>query len=283
MALQSTAAAARTPCSPTPAPTSCLVTSPDPNTCTPAQVQVFGWVQGWKGPLTAAVTSGSLSATGDLLAQLLLSGGVAGLGGVTVTDKQQQQSSEGAQGTGLDAPASASLVASGTASQKAPYDWTRTARMFGFGCCFYGPYQYYWYNLLDHLMPVKTTLTFLAKVSANQLLLAPVTLSAVFFWNLSLSGRAHELRDKLTNDLVPTLYNGWKFWIPAASLNFYAIPVQSQVLYMSMCGVLWTAYLSHASVTNISGGGRQVAAVWCGMPFPVGTELGWAAGVAEQP
>ncbi|MEW5310735.1 MAG: hypothetical protein WDW38_002503 [Sanguina aurantia] len=196
---------------------------------------------GWKGPLTAAVTSGSLSATGDLLAQLLLSGGVAGLGGVTVTDKQQQQSSEGAQGTGLDAPASASLVASGTASQKAPYDWTRTARMFGFGCCFYGPYQYYWYNLLDHLMPVKTTLTFLAKVSANQLLLAP-------------------LRDKLTNDLIPTLYNGWKFWIPAASLNFYAIPVQSQVLYMSMCGVLWTAYLSHASVTNISGGGSKIAA-----------------------
>lgn len=28
---------------------------------------------------------------------------------------------------------------------------------------------------------------------------------------------------------------------------------------------------------------NPVAAVWCGMPFPVGTELGWAAGVAEQP
>lgn len=40
---------------------------------------------------------------------------------------------------------------------------------------------------------------------------------------------------------------GWKFWIPAASINFYAVPLKYQVLYMSACGVLWTAYLSYAS------------------------------------
>lgn len=28
----------------------------------------------------------------------------------------------------------------------------------------YGPYQYYWYALLEHLMPLKTTANFLAKV-----------------------------------------------------------------------------------------------------------------------
>lgn len=36
--------------------------------------------------------------------------------------------------------------------------------MFGFGLCWYGPYQYYWYNLLDHLMPLKNTANFLTKV-----------------------------------------------------------------------------------------------------------------------
>ena len=40
---------------------------------------------------------------------------------------------------------------------------------------------------------------------------------------------------------------GWKFWVPAASVNFLVVPVQHQVLYMSACGVLWTAYLSHSS------------------------------------
>lgn len=44
------------------------------------------------------------------------------------------------------------------------YDPVRTLRMFGFGLCWYGPYQFYWYNLLDHCMPAKNTANFLAKV-----------------------------------------------------------------------------------------------------------------------
>ena len=57
-------------------------------------------------------------------------------------------------------------------------------------------------------MPVKGTLTFLSKVTANQLLLAPCTLTAVFSWNLPLAGRAAELPDKLKQDLFPTMMNG---------------------------------------------------------------------------
>ena len=41
--------------------------------------------------------------------------------------------------------------------------------------------------------------------------------------------------------------------MPAASLNFYAVPLSRQVLWMSCCGVLWTAYLSHASATVVGG------------------------------
>lgn len=47
----------------------------------------------------------------------------------------------------------------------AAYDPLRTLRMFGFGLCWYGPYQFYWYNLLDYFMPLKTTANFLTKVS----------------------------------------------------------------------------------------------------------------------
>jgi len=136
--------------------------------------------------------------------------------------------------------------------------------MFGFGFFWYGPYQYYWYNLLDWLMPVRNTANFLLKVSANQLLLAPCTLSAVFSWNLTLMGQAEQIPDKIKRDLLPTAINGWKFWIPAASINFYFIPVQFQVLYMSTASVLWTAYLSYASVSNVSG--KEVEAA----PAPAG-------------
>lgn len=42
--------------------------------------------------------------------------------------------------------------------------------------------------------------------------------------------------------------------MPAASLNFYAVPLQHQVLYMSCCGMLWTAYLSYISTSGVNGG-----------------------------
>ncbi|PNH12235.1 Protein sym-1 [Tetrabaena socialis] len=176
------------------------------------RVGYFEKVAGWQAPLKAAVTSGTLSAVGDLLAQALL--------GQTAARE-------------------------GTAAP--PYDPSRTGRMFGYGFSWYGPCQYYWYNLLDFLLPFKSTASFLTKVTANQLILAPITLSTVFAFNLALMGKADAIHDKLRNDLWPTMQNGWKFWIPAASLNFYCIPLKHQVLYMSACGVLWTAYLSYAS------------------------------------
>jgi hypothetical protein len=45
---------------------------------------------------------------------------------------------------------------------------------------------------------------------------------------------------------------GWKFWVPAASINFCLVPLQRQVLYMSCCGMLWTAYLSYVSTVNVA-------------------------------
>lgn len=109
------------------------------------------------------------------------------------------------------------------------YDPRRTARMFGFGLLWYGPYQFYWYNALEYLMPGRNVANFLTKVASNQLLLAPCTLTAVFSWNLICQGREGEIPGKLKSDLLPTMMNGWKFWIPAASLNFWIVPLHMQV------------------------------------------------------
>ncbi|WIA08168.1 hypothetical protein OEZ85_007622 [Tetradesmus obliquus] len=181
-------------------------------------------VKGFQGPWKAGLTSGTMSAAGDLLAQFL---------------------------TGQ--------LAKSQGKQPAAYDPTRTLRMFGYGLLWYGPYQYYWYNLLDFFMPVKNTVNFLTKVTLNQLALAPVTLCAVFAWNLGLTGQWHAVPEKIQNDMVPSMINGWKFWVPAASLNFYAVPLQQQVLYMSCCGMLWTAYLSYISTVSVKQQQQQPA------------------------
>lgn len=119
--------------------------------------------------------------------------------------------------------------------------------MFSFGLLFYGPFQHFWYRALDRSFSGRTVTNFLCKVSANQLVLAPIVISAVFAWTLALQGKSSELPDKMTNHFLPTLFTGWKFWVPAASINFVAVPLQHQVLYMSLCGVVWTAILSSSS------------------------------------
>ena len=110
------------------------------------------------------------------------------------------------------------------------------------------------------------------QVTLNQVILSPIVLATVFSWNFALTGQTNKIRNKIQADMVPTMLNGeldsknavfctgrhapegtqcllagWKFWVPAASVNFAAVPLQHQVLYMSVCSVLWTAYLSHSS------------------------------------
>jgi len=133
----------------------------------------------------------------------------------------------------------------------ATYDPLRMSRMLTYGLFFYGPLQHYWYRALDRSFPGRTVGNFLCKVTANQVLLAPIVIGAVFAWNLGLQGRSKEWPDKMKNDFFPTMFAGWKFWIPAASINFIAVPLQQQVLYMSACGVVWTALLSSSSAKNV--------------------------------
>lgn len=46
------------------------------------------------------------------------------------------------------------------------------------------------------------------QVTLNQLALAPVTLVAVFTWNLALTGQTAALQNKIKHDLVPSMING---------------------------------------------------------------------------
>ncbi|KDD72000.1 hypothetical protein H632_c4021p0, partial [Helicosporidium sp. ATCC 50920] len=126
-------------------------------------------------------------------------------------------------------------------------DYARLARMSAFGALFYGPYQQVWYAALERQWPGRALGNFAAKLLMNQLCLAPVVISAVFAWNLALQNKLSEWPQKMRADVWPTLVNGWKFWIPAASVNFYAVPLNAQVLYMSVCGMAWTGYLSYSA------------------------------------
>jgi protein Mpv17 len=186
--------------------------------------------------LKAALTSGGLSLAGDLLAQ-----------GMTHKLKQNSKPVAVKKTGGILGLLNTKKKEEETKPLPFSLDLPRAARMGLFGLLFYGPYQHWWYGLLDKSFPGRSTAAFASKVTLNQVALAPVVLAAVFAWNLVPLGRGREWPAKVKKDLFPTMVNGWKFWVPAASVNFWAIPLEGQVAYMSACGLLWTAYLSYSS------------------------------------
>lgn len=128
------------------------------------------------------------------------------------------------------------------------YDPYRASRMLSFGFLFYGPLQHFWYGFLDRQFNRKTYLPhFASKVALNQVVLGPVVLMSVFTWNFVLQRKLDQLSDKVRRDFVPSMLNGWKFWVPAACVNFYVVPLKRQVFFMSACSIAWTGYLSYAS------------------------------------
>ena len=93
------------------------------------------------------------------------------------------------------------------------------------------------------------------QVALNQLVLAPVTISVAFAWNLALQGKLEQLPAKLRADFVTTMQNGWKFWVPAATVNFVAVPLRHQVGPAARGqrwlagGAVWAAVLPRAGRT----------------------------------
>ena len=206
--------------------------------------------------LKAGLISGSLSLLGDVLAQL-----------ATQRPQQQQVGRERNRQCRRRGGAVADSVRAPMQANVSSYDVARAARMGSFGLCFYGPYQvrgawggvrralgggvgmrgphkastrcrrlcnkryaqHYWYRALDARFPGRALGNFVAKVALNQLCLAPIVIAGVFAWNLALQGQLAQWPRKAEADFVPTLLNGWKFWVPAASVNFTLVPLQHQV------------------------------------------------------
>ncbi|KAF6173336.1 hypothetical protein GIB67_027031 [Kingdonia uniflora] len=165
-------------------------------------------------PLKQAVTAASLALTGDTIAQL----------------NSKWKSSFDHKDTILN------LLAN--------HDWLRSLRMASYGFLLYGPGSYAWYRYLDHSLPKQSVENLVLKVVLNQIILGPCVIAVVFAWNNLWKGQLSELPQKYQKDALPALLYGFRFWIPVSILNFWAIPLQTRVAFMSTCAIFWNFYLS---------------------------------------
>ncbi|KAK6134390.1 hypothetical protein DH2020_031879 [Rehmannia glutinosa] len=172
-------------------------------------------------PLKQAATASSLALTGDTIAQLRQK---------WVRNKDSLSNTEDFKD-----------IATSLLSE---HDWIRALRMTSYGFLLYGPGSYAWYQYLDHCMPKQNVKNLMMKVLLNQIVLGPTVIAVIFAWNNLWLGKLAELPNKYQKDALPTLFTGFRFWIPVSILNFWVVPLQARVAFMSMGSIFWNFYLS---------------------------------------
>ncbi|KAK1302725.1 hypothetical protein QJS10_CPB12g00797 [Acorus calamus] len=124
------------------------------------------------------------------------------------------------------------------------HDWVRALRMASYGFLLYGPGSHAWYQFLDHQLPAMTFQNISLKVLLNQVVLGPCVVAIIFAWNNIWLRKLSQLLNKYQKDALPTLLYGFRFWVPVSVLNFWVVPLQARVAFMSTCSIFWNFYLS---------------------------------------
>ncbi|XP_061771245.1 mpv17-like protein isoform X2 [Nerophis ophidion] len=113
-------------------------------------------------------------------------------------------------------------------------DWRQTARVAAVGFCFHANFNYQWLRWLERRLPGGGAKAVVGKVVVDQLVAAPLTISA-FYIGLSL------LEDK------EDIFEDWrqKFWTSYKAINFSVVPGVARTVFLGGGSLLFTIYLCH--------------------------------------
>lgn len=99
------------------------------------------------------------------------------------------------------------------------------------------------FNGLDQAAPHVVA----GKLFLDQFLFAPVFTALYFLFDgLSDDQPPADIVAKLRRDLADVMRSNWAVWIPANFVSYYAVPLDLRVLFGSVIGVFWNAYLISA-------------------------------------
>ncbi|KAG9339578.1 hypothetical protein JZ751_023469 [Albula glossodonta] len=160
--------------------------------------------------LTKSVTSGILSALGNLLSQAL---------------ERRKKSKDG--------------------SSKKDIDFMGPGRFAIYGLCVTGPLSHYFYQLIELLLPTTVPYCMLKRLLLDRLIFAPAFLLLFFFIMNILEGRTFSaFQGKVRAGYWPALKMNWKVWTPFQFININYVPVQFRVLFANLVALFWYAYLA---------------------------------------
>ncbi|CAH2294922.1 peroxisomal membrane 2 [Pelobates cultripes] len=158
--------------------------------------------------VTKSVTSGILSALGNLLSQ-----------SIERRRKRQKSSKE--------------------------VDLVGPLRFAVYGFLFTGPLSHYFYLFLEQMIPSSAPLAGIRRLLLDRLIIAPAFLLLFFCVMNILEGKdLATLNQNLKNRYWLALKMNWKVWTPFQFINVNYIPVQFRVLFANLVAFFWYAYLA---------------------------------------
>ncbi|XP_074494136.1 peroxisomal membrane protein 2 isoform X1 [Sebastes fasciatus] len=160
--------------------------------------------------LTKSVTSGILSALGNLLSQIL---------------EARKKAKNGVQVNEIDTAGA--------------------ARYAVYGLFITGPLSHYFYQLMEVWMPSTDPLCIVKRLLLDRLIFAPGFLLIFYFVMTVLEAKGwRDFEKKMRGSYWTALKMNWKVWTPFQFININFVPVQFRVLFANMIALFWYAYLS---------------------------------------
>ncbi|KAL7391566.1 hypothetical protein ABVT39_011196 [Epinephelus coioides] len=160
--------------------------------------------------LTKSVTSGILSALGNLLSQTL---------------EARKKAKNGAAVSEIDTAGA--------------------ARYAIYGLFITGPVSHYFYQLMEVWIPTTDPLCIVKRLLLDRLFFAPGFLLLFYFVMNVLEAKGwRDFEMKMKQSYWTALKMNWKVWTPFQFININFVPVQFRVLFANMVALFWYAYLA---------------------------------------
>ncbi|XP_054478393.1 mpv17-like protein [Anoplopoma fimbria] len=135
--------------------------------------------------------------------------------------------------------------AAGSASEdSAGINWWQTARVATVGFCFHANFNYHWLRGLERMLPGGGVKAVTGKVVVDQLIAAPLTISA-FYIGLSLLENKDDPLEDWRQKFWTSYKTGVVFWSTMQAVNFALVPPVARTVFLGGIALAFTIYLCH--------------------------------------
>ena len=139
-------------------------------------------------------------------------------------------------------------------NQEVVLDWGRMGAAGLVGLLYFGPAAHYWYEAIFRLLPGTTLASTLQKAVLGQLIFGP-SFTCIFFASGLMQSKKFTIRNwwvKIRQDLPGAWLAGVGYWPLVDFVSYSVIPIIWIPLFVNMCSLVWTVYLSLVSNRSAS-------------------------------